>query len=352
MKSLKNLIFILAILFNTNLFAQQSLIDLANTMTKEQIWSALITPNSSGETIFGKCRIGDATGNKCPQCACNYYFKGAKLGSLGLNGWPKNPNSGDGTGCFQWKNGSPACWPGYPSNCSTASSQDLAKAILMDALSKNDVCGLPTKPTIKGGISVTDSSNFLFVDPGASCAKGKVLCGSTKVGSEVAGMSQFTQFPEKFCKVAYGSAKKSTNNKAKMITCDQYNSSLISTQIIQQAASMVGQMNQGYDVFDQLGIAEFLNYTPAQLNNMPFEDVALYYVVVGKNSNKLPQELKARVIPENFEKTRANGDKWIVSAEITAAETKLSNIQKGVIPPQNLTLDQAVQILQSSNQKQ
>jgi hypothetical protein len=134
-----------------------------------------------------------------------------------------------------------------------------------------------------------------------------------------------------------------------MITCDQYNSSLISTQIIQQAASMVGQMNQGYDVFDQLGIAEFLNYTPAELNNMPFEDVALYYVVVGKNSNKLPQELRAtRVIPENFDKTRANGDKWIVSAEITAAETKLSNIQKGVIPPQNLTLDQAVQILQSN----
>ena len=353
MKSLKLIILAFFLFTNHLAKAQASLVTLANSMTKEDVWTALLSINAKGETIFGKCRIQNAVSPNCPNCACNYYFKGNRLGSLGMTGWGKNPNSGDGTGCFVWKSGAVACWPGQMAGTMCTSDMKAnAKAILLDALSQNpaDVCGLPVPATNTGGVSITDSSKFLFVDPSESCAKGKVLCGSVSIGSEVAGMSQFTRFPEKFCNAAFGAAKKSTSNKAKMINCSQYNSNVISTSLIMQAASMVGQMNAGYDIFHQAGIEEFLSYDQAQLQNMTFQQVALYYVAVGKNINKMPKKLvdDGRIQPNKFDTARQNnGDKWIVTSEITAAEAQLASISQGVIAPKNLTIDQAVQILQN-----
>ncbi len=352
MKPIKPLLILFLLLLNIKAFGQQSLVNLANTMTADQIWAALIAPNSKGETIFGKCRIGDATGGKCPSCACNYYFNGARTGSLGYYGWPKNPSSGDGTGCFQWKSGANACWPGYPSNCSTATAKDIAKAILLNALSQNpaNVCGLPTKPTIKGGISVTDNSNFLFVNPSAPCAKGKILCGSTKVGSEVDGLSQFTKFPENYCEVAYKAARLQKNIAAKEITCLQYEQTQIETSVLNQAASLVGQWNTGFGLWDLAPLSSYLDYTNAEFEAMTYAQVALFYVASEKNSNLLPAVLKPRVIPGNFSKTTAEraSATWIIQKEIDDAVKELELIKKGIVPPKNLSLQQAVQMIQNN----
>jgi hypothetical protein len=325
--------------------SQASLITLANSMTDQQIWEALLSVNALGETKFGKCRISNA--QNCSACACSYYFNGNRLGSLNMKGWGKNPSSGDGTGCMAWKNSTvPACWPsstGIVCN-SGLSLQTYAKNLLMNALSQSpaDVCGLPTPINNTGGVSVIESSNFLFVNPSESCANGKVLCGTIKLGSEVAGLQQFTRLPESFCNAAYGSAMKSSSNSAKMITCAQYNQNTLANSVIQEAASMVGQMNTGYDIFAMAGITEMLEYTDAQLTAMPVDKVALYYVVVGKNSNKLPNALKPRVDSSKFNDPRPAGANWIIQADIDAAEAQLANISQGTVSAKTLSLTDVV----------
>jgi hypothetical protein len=327
--------------------AQSSLVNIANSMSDQEVWNELLNINALGETKFGKCRISNA--QNCASCACSYYFVGNRLGALNMKGWGKNPSSGDGTGCMAWKNSTvPACWPSdpnHPITCSTTFSlQKYAKSLLLNALTAtpSDVCGLPTPINNTGGVSIIDSSNFLFVNPSESCANGKVLCGTVNLGSEVSGLKQFTRLPSAFCNAAYGSAMKSSSNSAKMITCAQYNQNTLANSVIQEAASMVGQMNTGYDIFAMAGITEMLEYTDAQLTAMPVDKVALYYVVVGKNSNKLPNALKPRVDSSKFNDPRPAGANWIIQADIDAAEAQLANISQGTVSAKSLSLEDVV----------
>ena len=341
---------VFTILLNTA-YAQQSLITVANSMTTDQIWAALISPDANGETKFGKCRIGDATGGKCPSCACDYYFKGARLGSLGYNGWPKNPNSGDGTGCFKWKNGPIACWPGYPSNCSTSTAKDLAKAILLNALSQSpaDVCGLPTKPAVKGSISISDTSRFIFVKPGEKCGQkpGEILC-ATIIGEAVAGMVQLTKFKDPlFCKRAYQLGRGANVTKAaKIVPCADFQKDLLNSDIIAEAQTVAGQAAMGFDLPTQAPFTEWAGFTNAQFLAMKTDDMALLYVSVGENSLKLPSVLQQFVISSNFNDTEeirtASGKKYIIKAEIEAAKVRLAEIMKGTVPPKPIKIEDAV----------
>jgi len=356
-KPIKQLFILLTLFFNTQAFAQQSLITLANSMTTDEIWNALISPDAKGETKFGKCRIGDATGGKCPQCACDYYFKGARLGSLGYNGWPKNPNSGDGTGCFKWKNGAVACWPGYPSGCSSATPKDLAKAILLDALKQNpaDVCGLPTKKPVKGSLSIIDSSKFVFVDPGESCGQkpGQILCGTTSVGGEVSGMVQLTTFESspQFCKRAYHAARlKPGASNSKVLKCNDFKQKLLDSKLISDAATLAGQSAIGFDLSTQDPFVRWIQFSKAEFDAMKTQEVALFFVAVKENSNLLPQDLKPRVISANFGKTlqERGTANYIIQTEINEAKIELAKIMKGTVEPKVITVDQAVNFIKNN----
>lgn len=319
-------------------YSQASMVPTVNGMTNQQVWDELLKIDASGNTMFGKCKIANAT--TCGSCACTYYFRANIPGSLGYLGWPKNPSSGDSTGCMN------GCWGGYTPAMCTSDMKANSKAMLLDALN-NNACGTPAPVVTTGGVSVVDSAKFLFVDPSASCAQGKVLCGIVGLGSEVSGMIQFTKVPERVCRAAFGAAQKMKANKAKMITCAQYTQNSISNSAIQQAASMVGQLNQSYDIFAMAGLQKYLDYSDAQYSAMTTSEVALFYVAVQKNSNKLPTVLKARVIPDKFDSVRATGDNWITTAEITAAESQISNISQGVVQGKSFNLAQALAYIQS-----
>lgn len=237
------------------------------------------------------------------------------------------------------------CWGGYTPAMCTSDMKANSKAMLLDALN-NNACGNPVPPVVNGGVTILDSSKFLFVDPAASCAKGKVLCGIVGLGSEVGGVVQFTRAPDKVCRAAFGAAQKMKANKAKMISCAQYNQNSISNSAIQQAASMVGQLNQSYDVFAMAGLQKYLDYTDAQYASMTTSEVALYYVAIKANSNLLPNALKPRVKPDKFDDPRAAGETHIIRAEITAAEAQLANISQGVVQGKQFNLAQALAYIQ------
>ncbi len=66
------------------------------------------------ENKLGQCRIQD--GRNEPTVFCDYYVHSAVIGSVGHDGYPKNPYSGDSTGCVV----APSlpkhvtfCWYGY-----------------------------------------------------------------------------------------------------------------------------------------------------------------------------------------------------------------------------------------------
>lgn len=330
------------LLLHTQLvFSQASMVPTVNSMTNQQVWDELLKIDAQGNTMFGKCKIANATA--CGSCACNYYFRANVPGSLGYLGWPKNPSSGDSTGCL----GS-GCWGGYTAAMCTSDIKANSKAMLLDALNK-DACGTPAPVVNNGGVTIMDSTKFLFVDPAASCAQGKVLCGIVGLGSEVNGITQFTKVPERVCRAAFGAAQKMKSNKAKMITCAQYTQSSISNSAIQQAASMVGQLNQSYDLFAMAGLQKYLDYSDAQYAAMTTSEVALFYVAVKKNSNLLPAALKPRVQVDKFDAVRAAGDNFIITAEITAAETQIAAISQGVVPGKSFDLAQALAYIQSQS---
>lgn len=326
-------------IFSLGAFAQANLIPTANNMSNQQVWDALLAINGTGETLFGKCRLQDAT--TCASCACKSYFKAKVVGALGMYGWPKNPSSGDSTGC---NNGSK--WGGYTNAMATSDLKANAKAMLLHALNAN-ACGTPVPPTNTGGVSILDNSKIFFVDPKASCANGEALCGTTGLGSSVGSLVQFTKLPKSFCRAAFAASMKAKTNQAKMINCNQLSSNSLSTQTIQNAASMMSILNTSYGVFEMSGLQKYLDYDDTQLKAMSTQEVALYYVAVEKNSNKLPNELKSRVVPSKFSTDRADGEKWIIQSEITAAELTLADISKGVVVGKNFTLEQTIQFLQT-----
>ncbi len=348
MKTLTRILPLLLLLNIWNAYGQSELKTLLDSMSKEQVWTALLSINAQGETVFGKCRLSDA--KNCASCACAYYFMGNKVGSLGMKGWGKNPSSGDGTGCTSWK-GSPTQPINWPSTTGIVYSSDIkqfVKNVLENAIKQGDVCTVPVPPSVTGGISVLDTSKFMFVNPKEACASGQILCGTSELGGKVGSMVQFIKLSPSICSAAWGAATKAKNNQAKMITCSQYESQALDKAVIDQAASMVGQMNTGYDVFQLAGITELLSMTDAQLKQLPPDQVALYYVAVEENGNKMPAAFsQAGLFDANkLDTPYINAsDKWIkTDPHVLAARAKFAQIKQGVVQAKSLTLEQAAQL--------
>ncbi len=104
---------------------------------------------------LGRCAISDH--RNTPVGVCDFYVTSSVVGSLGHTGWPKNPASGDSTGCLyakdldknlsipgnQHKGGSDICFmstsiAGY--SCDPTSYKKNAAVALRDAISKDACC--------------------------------------------------------------------------------------------------------------------------------------------------------------------------------------------------------------------
>ena len=264
-----------------------------------------------------------------------------------MYGWPKNPSSGDSTGCL----GS-GCWGGYTSAMCTSDNKANARAMLLDALNKN-ACGTPVPPIITGGVGLRESSKFFFVNPGQN--GGLVECGTTNLGGQVGNDLQFTVLPKSICESAYHIALVNAANKketAKYITKAQLLQNTLTTSDIQNASAVAGQLMESYGLFNLAGLQEFLDYSDAQYAAMSFADVALFYVAAGENSNILPPAVKARVVISKFGTPRVlPGDKYIVTSEIEAARTQLTGLLSGVVEGKTFgSLSEAVEYLKNTPQ--
>jgi hypothetical protein len=324
--------------------AQVAMIPTVNSMTNASLWTALTTIDVSSNTMFGKCRVLIAT--SCANCFCDYYFRANIAGSYGMYGWPKNPSSGDSTGCLG--NG---CWGGYTSAMCTSDNKANARAMLLDALNKN-ACGNPVPPIVTGGVGLRESSQFFFVNPDQN--GGLIECGTTKLGGQVGTDLQFTVLPKSICESAYHLALVNAANKngnAKYITKAQLLQNSLTTGDIQNASAVAGQLMESYSLFNLAGLQGFLDYSDTQYNAMSFADVALFYVAAGENSNILPAAVKARVIISKFDTARVAGDIYIVTSEIEAARIILTGMLGGVVNGQKFgSLSEAVKYLKENPQ--
>lgn len=97
---------------------------------------------------IGQCTIADHRGLSS---YCDYYVNSAAVGKLGATGYPKNPESGDSTGCVvapTLEKGVNSCWGGY--NKETMCTNDYVKNAanqIRQAIRDNACgCGEITKP--------------------------------------------------------------------------------------------------------------------------------------------------------------------------------------------------------------
>jgi hypothetical protein len=139
------------------------LIKRAQNMDEEAIWHTLQNRDAKGRTIFGLCSIwfhNDHTyfGSSPSFQIANGQLKwlgwqsGPATGTLGLPGWPKNPETGDSTGIADG-----GCYPGYSPDMCTGNVKSNVKAMLLDALKTKDLTVL--------GITYNDVCGLDFEDP-------------------------------------------------------------------------------------------------------------------------------------------------------------------------------------------
>lgn len=327
--------FWLVLLFSSHTaYSQPSRIFEVEALTTDQIWDGLVTIDSNGFTVFGKCRVAEAT--LCPSCACAQYFRTAQQGTMGLFGWPKNPLTGDATGCLT------GCWNGSTTSMCTQDKKANVKAMLLDALDKN-ACGPTNPPVNTGQLTVRDSSRFHFVDPSASCSKGKIICAATGIAADVVGLTQFTRMPDKICRAALTTAKKMKGTKIQYITCEEFGAKHAANEKIREAASMVGQLNQSYSLFEMAGLQKFLDSNAEAYMTMTTEDVALFYVAVQKDVSRMPSNIRFRIEPSNFTKFRAPGEDFITQDEINKAELNISEMSQNRILGNTLDVSGALE---------
>ena len=341
---IRKLIICLLVILNMHAQAQIEMIPTVNSMTNASLWAALTTIDMNSKTMFGSCRVLIAT--NCQNCFCQNYFRANIKGSYGLQGWPKNPTSADGTGCLG--NG---CWSGFTSAMCTADIKANARAMLLDALNKN-ACGTPVAPNVIGGIGLKDSSSFFFVNPDQN--GGLVECGTTKLGGQVGTALQFTILPKSICEAAYHLALVNAANKngtAIYITKSQLLQHTLTTGDIQNASAVGGQLMEGYGLFNLSGLKGFLDYSDSQYVAMSTYDVAVFYVANGENASMLPSAVSARVIVSKFNTTRVESDKYIITSEIEAAKSQLTAILSGIVNGQKFgSLDEAILYLKTNPQ--
>lgn len=324
------------ILHSLSALSQTSRIYEVEAMTNDQVWDALVNIDSNGFTLFGKCRVAEAT--TCAGCACTHFFRAGQEGSFGYQGWPKNPLMGDGTGCLT------GCWNGFsPAMCSDNQRAN-AKAMLLDALNKN-VCGSSPSPQTSGGLTVRDSSRFLFVDPSASCSRGKILCGVTGLAGDVGSLTQFTRMPDKICRTSLTTAKKMKASKIQYLTCEEFGLKNANNELIQKAASMVGQLNQTYTLFAMVGLQKFMDSNEDQYLALSTHETALFYVAVQKDVSKLPSNIRYRINPAKFTVFRAPGEDFIIQEEINDAESRIQLMSKDLMLGNGFDVSGALEFL-------
>ena len=309
-----------------NLMAQTELIVQANALNNDQLWDQLKTIDLNGNTSFGKCKVQDAT--QCASCACDYYFTSNIQGVLGKWGWPKNPASGDSTGCMN------GCWGGYTTAMCTSDLKANARAMLLHALN-NNACGTPLPPQPQSyAVNINEMSKFKFVNPQFN--GGEVLCGTNDLAPIIGGVPQFIKISKEECRSAYLLALKTQANGAgsvHYITLAQFNSLQTNTINIQNAIAAAGNLNIPYSIHELNQIQPLIDVVdPISLSA---DQVALLYSSLGTtNIAKLPQITLDVINPIQTS---------LSVTQKTTADAKVSTLSSQTVSSKNFTsLDSAV----------
>ncbi len=305
-----------------NLMAQTNLIVNANSLNNDELWSVLTTFDVNGNTAFGKCKVQDAT--QCTHCACDYYFTANIVGSVGKYGWPKNPASGDSTGCMN------GCWGGYTPDMCTSDRKANARAMLLRSLNDN-ACGTPLVPPapVNFSLNISQGPDYKFINPQLN--SGKIRCGTTKLAPVIAGVPQFKELKEKTCRSAYLFALKARANggpAVNLVTPDDFNLLIVNTANLQNQIVQAGQANIKYDVYTLTDIQPLIDHAdPAQFTK---DQVALLHATLGPDITKLPSASATRA--------KLTSDVGLLTQlEKNDAAARLATKQSGVVESKNYT---------------
>jgi hypothetical protein len=294
-----------------NLMAQTDLIANANSLNNDELWSVLTTFDVNGNTAFGKCKVQDA--RQCASCACDYYFTANIVGSVGKYGWPKNPASGDSTGCMN------GCWGGYTPNMCTSDIKANARAMLLRSLNDN-ACGTPLPPTPNFSLHVSEVTKYKFVNPQLN--GGEIRCGTAGLTQPIAGVPQFKELNDKTCRSSYMFALKAEANggpEVSYVTLVEFNLLIAATTNLQNQIVQAGQANIAYDVLSLTGIQPLIDSPAPAL--LPKDQIALLYATLGSNISKLPSATRASLDPIEASLTQA--EKNVASAELATKQSKV-----------------------------
>lgn len=165
---------------------------------------------SAQNSGLGSCRVSNASA--CPSCYCDRYVKSGVLGTYDLDGWPKNPSTGDSTGCVYWPGGPKnvtTCWGGY--NQAQMCTNDMVKNVasqLRDAIA-NDACKLSVYvqtivPATKM-VKFNDFDKVKFLSLEDSGGK-NIRCGAMNLNESLIPDPDkvfFTELPGDFCRGVY-----------------------------------------------------------------------------------------------------------------------------------------------------
>ncbi len=200
---------------------------------------------SASDSALGQCRVQNAS--FCERCFCDRYVRTSAVGTFGHDGWPKNPSTGDSTGCVVWPSGPKAvgtCWGGYSqATMCTNNMVSNAAAQLRDALNR-DACGLSAYvATLRSRttfIANTEIEKIIFVDLSETGGK-NLKCGTVGLNHSIEEDERpehektqfFSELPSAFCRSAYIRAKQisKTSNRPlglRMIGQERFN--LLKTQ--------------------------------------------------------------------------------------------------------------------------
>ncbi len=142
----------LAVSNGTNYLEEVSIDELVRWSDRDLFEAAL-------DHQLGSCYIFDS--RHVHQNYCDYYVKSAVVGTYGYTGYPKNPQTGDSTGCVvgpKLPKGVTTCWGGYQSSTMCTSdhvknaANQLRRALLDGACGAAKVTPTPAptpKPTVK-----------------------------------------------------------------------------------------------------------------------------------------------------------------------------------------------------------
>ncbi len=163
-----------------------------------------------------------------------------------------------------------------------------------------------------------------------------------EISPPINNMKVFTKLDSKICVAALGIIEKKTSSMrtlgipnttagAKLISCAQFNSMLLSATELVNAQSMEGQLNYQWYGPNMAEVIPYLDYTANKLDEMTPKEISLFRAAVGHD--RLPGIVKAKVAaiqlatPELIQRGPAAIEKLRINPNSTASGGNGTTIQ-------------------------